>query len=324
VLDYADYAILGEGEIAAAKLIHCLETGGEVSDVENICYRGHGGFLVINKNKHYPLPDNPLMPELLRSNLRPRIQWAAVSFSRGCPYSCSFCYSIRILGREFRTKDVASIPLELHGINKEIGARRFYVSDINFATNKRFCHEVANAVRHLDYRFIAMTRIEIADDLHLLRELKAAGFEEYYLGVESESPSVLETGSGLAVDSSGNIWITNKLGSSERGHLKLLEILVAGKIDYNGLADPLERMAHVLVPAITAFVSRLLTGGSISVLRPDGSEASFSPVYGKGIATPWAISIDGTTTTSGSLTSPPRRRESWSYVASIRKIVRLG
>jgi len=34
-------------------------------------------------------------------------------------------------------------------------------------------------------------------------------------------------------------------------------------------------------------------GGSITVLRPDGSEASFSPVYGKGIAVPWAVSVDG-------------------------------
>ena len=34
-------------------------------------------------------------------------------------------------------------------------------------------------------------------------------------------------------------------------------------------------------------------GGSVPVLRHDGSEASFSPVYGKGIAGPWAVSIDG-------------------------------
>jgi hypothetical protein len=31
----------------------------------------------------------------------------------------------------------------------------------------------------------------------------------------------------------------------------------------------------------------------VTVLRPDGSQASFSPVYGKGIVTPWAISVDG-------------------------------
>jgi streptogramin lyase len=117
--------------------------------------------------------------------------------------------------------------------------------------------------------------------------------------IDGSDPSKVEnfkigySGSGLAVDSLGNVWITNKLGSSERGHLKLLEILAAGKIDYNGQADPVERMAHVLVPAITSQQPGYDTGGSISVLRPDGSEASFSPVYGKGIATPWAISIDG-------------------------------
>ena len=51
-------------------------------------------------------------------------------------------------------------------------------------------------------------------------------------------------------------------------------------------------MAHVLVPAITSQQPGYDTGGSVSVLRPDGSEASFSPLYGKGIATPWAISTD--------------------------------
>ncbi len=28
-------------------------------------------------------------------------------------------------------------------------------------------------------------------------------------------------------------------------------------------------------------------------MRPDGSEASFSPIYGKGIYAPWAVSVDG-------------------------------
>jgi hypothetical protein len=34
-------------------------------------------------------------------------------------------------------------------------------------------------------------------------------------------------------------------------------------------------------------------GGSLTVLRPDGTEANFSPVYGKGIYGPWAVSVDG-------------------------------
>ena len=34
-------------------------------------------------------------------------------------------------------------------------------------------------------------------------------------------------------------------------------------------------------------------GGSLTVLHPDGTEAKFSPIYGKGISGPWAVSVDG-------------------------------
>jgi hypothetical protein len=117
--------------------------------------------------------------------------------------------------------------------------------------------------------------------------------------IEGADPSKVEnfevgySGSGLAVDSLGNIWVTNKLGNSERGHAKLVEALAAGKVNYNGDPDAMERMANILVPALTSQTPGYESGGSISVLRPDGSAASFSPITGKGIATPWAISVDG-------------------------------
>ena len=101
------------------------------------------------------------------------------------------------------------------------------------------------------------------------------------------------SGSGLAVDSLGNVWIANRLGSSERGHAKLLEMIAAGKINYNGDPDATERVSKVFVPAITSQRPGYESGGSVSVLRPDGGAAPFSPVTGKGIATPWAISMDG-------------------------------
>jgi anaerobic magnesium-protoporphyrin IX monomethyl ester cyclase len=193
VLQYGDYAVLAEGEVPAAQLIRCLESGDDLATVDNLCYRGGDGRLVINRIARYGSIDNMINPALLRSDKRTRIQWAAVSMSRGCPFNCSFCYSIRILGRQFRSKSVDTIRRELQGINAEIGARRFYVSDINFATNKQFCHAVANGVRDLEFKYIAMTRIELADDIELVRDLKSAGFEEYYIGVESEQPQVLRT-----------------------------------------------------------------------------------------------------------------------------------
>lgn len=193
VLEYGDFAVLGEGEFPAAQLLSCLDSGGDLNEVDNLCYLGDDNSLVVNKSVNYGAIDNMINPNLLASSRRGKIQWAAVSMSRGCPYSCSFCYSIRILGRQFRPKSVEMIREELQGIEKQIDSRRFYVSDINFATSKKFCHAVADAVRDLNYKFIAMTRIELADDLEMVRDLKSAGFEDYYIGVESEQPSVLNT-----------------------------------------------------------------------------------------------------------------------------------
>jgi len=193
VLEYGDFAILGEGEYPIVQLLLALESGAGIEEVENLCYLGAGGALVMNKRAHYGGIDNPMNPALLRSPQRGRIQWAAVSMSRGCPFECSFCYSIRILGRQFRPKEVETIRRELTGIAGEIGSNRFYVSDINFATDKRFCHAVADQVRDLHYKYIAMTRIELADDRELVRDLKSAGFDEYYIGVESEQPRALKS-----------------------------------------------------------------------------------------------------------------------------------
>ena len=100
------------------------------------------------------------------------------------------------------------------------------------------------------------------------------------------------SGSGIAVDSLGNVWVTNKLGNSERGRLKMLEMAIAGKVNYDGEPDATSRLTRVMVEAMYTQKPGP-EGGSITVLRPDGSEASFSPVYGRGITGPWAVSVDG-------------------------------
>ena len=99
--------------------------------------------------------------------------------------------------------------------------------------------------------------------------------------------------SGLAVDSQGNVWVSNRLGSSERGRLKLYEMLAAFKVNFDGDPDPADRLTKVLIPAMAAQTSGYWEGGSVSVLRPDGKQASFSPVYDKGLTGPWAVAVDG-------------------------------
>lgn len=188
-LRYADYAVLAEGEIPTVQLIKALGVGDSVAGVENLAYIGPDGTLVLNKVARYSNISNAINPKLLAR--APRLHWATVSMSRGCPFDCSFCYAIRLLGRQFRTKTADDVRDELDALYQQTGCNRFYVTDLNFTTRKDYCHQIAEKFRDRGYKFIAMSRINHADDMDLVLELKRSGFEEYCLGVESEDPSVL-------------------------------------------------------------------------------------------------------------------------------------
>ena len=90
-------------------------------------------------------------------------------------------------------------------------------------------------------------------------------------------------GKGMAVDSKGNVWITNTLGAgmSLKTKLHLLDLKLRGapqaafdQVALNGL------LSH---PGM----------GSISMLRPDGNPAAGSPFNPGSIWGAWAVAIDG-------------------------------
>jgi streptogramin lyase len=91
-------------------------------------------------------------------------------------------------------------------------------------------------------------------------------------------------GSGLGVDSQGNVWVSNRLGNSLRGALVVAEAIVAVKT--GGNAD--EVATRHLVKQTGG-----RDGGSMTLLRPDGSEYPGSPFTGGGLSGPWVATIDG-------------------------------
>ena len=199
-LKYADFAVIAEGEIPTLELIQALEAGEDPYGINNIAYIDEQGLLRINECQRFSGISNTIDPGLLAK--APKLHWATVSMSRGCPFNCSFCYAIRLLGRQFRPKSVEDIVGELDGIYRQTGCSRFYVTDLNFTTRADFCEAVADAVQDRQYKFIAMSRVEHADNLDLVLRLRRAGFEEYCLGVESESQKVL-TAFNKKVDAGG-------------------------------------------------------------------------------------------------------------------------
>jgi hypothetical protein len=92
------------------------------------------------------------------------------------------------------------------------------------------------------------------------------------------------SGSGLGVDSQGNVWVSNRLGNSLRGALVVAEAIIALKT--GGNAD--EVVTRKLAKQTGGY-----EGGSMTLLRPDGSEYPGSPFTGGGLSGPWVATIDG-------------------------------
>jgi hypothetical protein len=90
------------------------------------------------------------------------------------------------------------------------------------------------------------------------------------------------SGKGMAIDSLGNAWITNTLGTGLDAELKLklLELKLTGQMS---------QLHRVLFDYLEANPSL----GSISMLRPDGTPAPGSPFHAGGTWGSWGVVIDG-------------------------------
>ena len=92
------------------------------------------------------------------------------------------------------------------------------------------------------------------------------------------------SGSGLGIDSQGNVWVTNRLGNSLRGAAVTADAIAILKLGGNGDEKLTRAMAKQKGGR---------EGGSVSLLRPDGSPYPGSPFTAGGLPGPWAATIDG-------------------------------
>ena len=103
-------------------------------------------------------------------------------------------------------------------------------------------------------------------------------------------PSKVETfktginNSGLAIDSQGNVWVTNRFGTGLLGMAHLVDMGVHLKLE--GVASASDYLTTVM--------SKQKGGaGSVTLLRPDGTAFPGSPFKGSGLPGPWAAVVDG-------------------------------
>jgi hypothetical protein len=91
------------------------------------------------------------------------------------------------------------------------------------------------------------------------------------------------SGSGMNIDSQGNVWVTNRLGNSDRAALLVADL--AARALLGGNPDP----------TLTRAMSKQTAsdGGSVTLLKSDGTQYPGSPFTGASRPGPWAVVVDG-------------------------------
>jgi streptogramin lyase len=92
--------------------------------------------------------------------------------------------------------------------------------------------------------------------------------------------------SGLAIDSQGNVWLTNRFGSGLLGMAHLVDMGVRFKL--SGVTKASDYLTKVMSEQKGG-----KEGGSVVLLKPDGSQFPGSPFTGDSLPGPWAAAVDG-------------------------------
>lgn len=146
---HADMVCVGEGEEALAELLGKIESGQEYSTTKNICLKHNGTIIknpvrsIIDNLDLIPFADYSfdnhyikeietgniiqLTPEILKKYFFPDKVVGLIPyqtlFSRGCPFSCTYCFSFKDMykGQKYvRFRSIENMIQELEDIKKKL------------------------------------------------------------------------------------------------------------------------------------------------------------------------------------------------------------
>jgi len=189
-----DIACCGEGEFAMLDLANAYDKGADFIDIPNLLVkRGNK----IKKNDVRPLipdldslpfPDREIYykyPFLKRSSLK------TFMASRGCPFSCSFCFNDKLRdiysdkGKYVRFRSPQNIINEIEETDSKYGLNSIYFVDDLFALNQEWVEEFLTLYKKkIKKPFVCSANVNTLNE-DIIRLLKDSGCSTVSFGVET-------------------------------------------------------------------------------------------------------------------------------------------
>jgi anaerobic magnesium-protoporphyrin IX monomethyl ester cyclase len=192
-----EVCVVGEGEATLVDVLHVLDRGAELADVQGIVYRTPRR--LVSTPRRDPISDldslgfpNHFAAEVLNHHQQyPLHAFRSVFATRGCPNNCFFCGSREVWGRRVRFRSPHNVVQEIRSLQSK-GLEHIHFDDDTFGVHPRYlralCEEIATHCPGL--RWSCEIHVNLVSDENVSL-MKQAGCVSIQLGIESGSDRVL-------------------------------------------------------------------------------------------------------------------------------------
>lgn len=197
----AEIGVLGEGEYTAAELMRAIAGEIPISDVRGLVYRSGSELKYtpprpieqdLDKiyKQAYHLMEMDTYAKTIKHHPSAKAE-LAIWATRGCPFSCKYCY--HIFGPTWRKRSVEKVLDEIAFFRREWGVTSILFQDELLTANKEYlldlCREIKN--REMRFNWMCFSRVTTIDE-EMLVAMRDAGCWLISYGVESGSQKILD------------------------------------------------------------------------------------------------------------------------------------
>lgn len=195
-LNYADAAVIGEGEATAREILRNWESGApQGKPVLGAVVKGPLPETIIRAKDRPALEINELpLPDFSTYSLKSYLTHSLpFSMSRGCVKRCTFCAEAPFW-KKYRVRSAESIFHELKEGREKYGIRNFRSNDSlmngDFAVLEELCDRII--ADGLEIEWQGMARLDKRLTPGLLAKMKRAGCNYVFYGLESGSQKIAD------------------------------------------------------------------------------------------------------------------------------------
>lgn len=192
-----DFGCVNSAYYTVPALLSELDGRRKFDDVPGLVYKKNGevietpAYPEMEDFNDYPNPARRLLPnELYAEFPTERRNFTVMVTSKGCPRGCLFCEAGRT---PYNPRSPAIVINEIEECYTNYGIREIDIFDYEFLINRKRAMAIFKLLqeRNLDLIWACRARIDSVDE-EMLREMKKAGCNRIYYGIESGVQAILD------------------------------------------------------------------------------------------------------------------------------------